>query len=129
MKINRFEELECWKEARKLVKLVYEVVNSNGRIKQDYRFRDQITSAAISTMSNIAEGFSRRTNKEFIHYLFISKASSSEVQSLFYAALDLQYISPDTFKLVYNQAQIVSKLDSGLISYLLQSEKLHHKIN
>ncbi len=80
-------------------------------------------------MSNIAEGFSRRTNKEFIHYLFISKASSSEVQSLFYAALDLQYISPDTFKLVYNQAQIVSKLDSGLISYLLQSEKLHHKIN
>ena len=127
MKINRFEELECWKEARKLVKLVYGVVNSNVIIKKDYRFRDQITSAAISTMSNIAEGFSRRTNKEFVQYLFISKASSSEVQSLCYAALDLKYVSMDTFQLIYNQAEIVSKLDSGLITYLLKRRKLNNQ--
>jgi len=125
MKINRFEELECWKEARKLVKLVYGVANSNALIKRDYRFRDQVTSAAISTMSNIAEGFSRRTNREFVQYLFISKASSSEVQSLFYAALDLKYVSMDTFQLIYNQAEIVSKLDSGLITYLLKQRKLN----
>ena len=127
MKINRFEELECWKEARKLVKLVYGVVNSNVVIKKDYRFRDQVTSAAISTMSNIAEGFSRRTNKEFVQYLFISKASSSEVQSLFYAALDLKYVSMDTFQLIFNQAEIVSKLDSGLITYLLKRRKLNNQ--
>ena len=123
MKINRFEELDCWKEARKLVKLVYDVVNSNEYIKKDYRFRDQITSAAISTMSNIAEGFSRRTNKEFVQYLFISKASSSEVQSLFYAALDLKYVPKEVFDSVYNQAEIVSKLDSGLITYLLKRKR------
>jgi len=61
MKIRRFEELECWQEARKLVKMVYEAINKSGRFKRDYRLWDQVTDAAVSVMYNIAEGFSRQS--------------------------------------------------------------------
>ena len=64
MKIRRFEELECWKETRILVRMVYDSINK--KFKRDYRLRNQATAAAVSTMSNIAEGFSRHSNKEFI---------------------------------------------------------------
>lgn len=106
-------------EARKLVKMVYNVINKNEKFKRDYRLRDQATAAAVSTMSNIAEGFSRHSNKEFIQFLFISKSSAAEVQSIFYASLDQNYVTDETFQGVYNQAETVSKLDSGLISYLV----------
>jgi four helix bundle protein len=102
MNIKRFEDLVCWREARVLVKMVYNAINKNQKFQQDYRFRDQAMSAAISVMSNIAEGFSRQSNKEFKQFLYISKASSSEVQSLFYVALDLGYIKKETFDEVYN---------------------------
>jgi four helix bundle protein len=126
MKIERFEDLECWKEARILVNMVYEAINSNEKFKKDYRLRDQITDAAVSSMSNIAEGFSRRSNREFIQYLFISKSFSTEVQSEAYVALDQKYITQKTFDNIYNQADKVSRLDSGLITYLLNNEK-HYK--
>ena len=118
MTIKRFEDLGRWKEARKLVKMVYDSINSSERFKKDYRLRDQATSAAVSSMSNIAEGFSRHSNKEFIQFLFISKSSASEVQSIFYVAIDQEYISQEVFQSVYDQAELVSKLDSGLIKYL-----------
>lgn len=118
MKITRFEEIEAWQEARKLVKLVYEAINKNDRFKKDYRLRDQATSAAVSVMSNIAEGFSRKSNKEFIQFLYISKSSSAEVQSIFYVVLDLNYIDQQNFQTIYNQADKVSQLDSGFIKYL-----------
>ena len=69
-------------------------------------------------MANIAEGFSRKSNKEFIQYLFISKSSSAEVQSHLYVALDQKYISKEAFQKIYKQAEKVSKMDSGLIKYL-----------
>jgi len=118
MKIRRFEELECWKETRILVRMVYDSINKNKKFKRDYRLRNQATAAAVSTMSNIAEGFSRHSNKEFIQFLFVSKSSAAEVQSIYYVALDQNYISKENFEGVYNQAEKVSKLDSGLISYL-----------
>ncbi len=118
MKIRRFEEIEAWQEARKLVKLVYEAINKSDRFKKDYRLRDQATNAAVSAMSNIAEGFSRKSNKEFIQFLYISKSSSAEVQSIFYVALDLDYIDQQIFQTIYNQADKVSQLDSGFIKYL-----------
>lgn len=74
-------------------------------------------------MSNIAEGFSRRSNKEFIQFLFISKSSATEVQSEAYVALDQKYIDQETFEKIYNQVEKVSKLDSGLITYLLTDQK------
>ena len=74
-------------------------------------------------MSNMAEGFSRRSNNEFVQYLFISKSSAAEVQREAYVALDQKYIKQETFNKVYEQAERVSKLDSGLITYLLKKPK------
>ena len=81
MKINRFEDIDAWKESRKLVNSVYDAINNNTRFSKDYRLTNQIQGAAVSVMSNIAEGFSRRSSKEFIQFLFISKSSAAEVQS------------------------------------------------
>ena len=123
MKITRFEDLECWKAARILVNLVYKAVRNSPEFQKDFRLVGQITGAAVSSMSNIAEGFSRRSNKELIQYLFISKSSATEVQSEAYVALDQKYISREIFEKIYNQAEKVSKLDSGFITYLLENEK------
>ncbi len=129
MKITRFEDLECWRAARKLVNMVYDAVRSNSRFEKDFRLNGQITAASVSSMSNIAEGFSRRSNKEFTQFLFISKSSAAEVQSQAYVALDQKYISQEVFDKIYNQAQTVSKLDSGLITYLLRNTKQPNKLN
>jgi len=94
MKIGRFEEINAWQEARKLVRMVYNTINKNNNFKTDLRFKSQITSSAVSTMSNIAESFSRNSNKEFARFLFISKGSLAELQSLLYVALDLNYTIP-----------------------------------
>lgn len=118
MKINRFEDIEAWQEARKLVKLVYQAINNNSNFGKDFRLANQIQAASVSSMSNIAEGFSRRSNKEFIQYLFISKSSSAEVQSQLYVAFDQKYITEEDFNKIYEQAEIVSKMDSGFIKYL-----------
>ena len=128
MKIERFEDLECWKEARILVNMVYKAIQLSEKFKRDFRLRDQVTAAAVSSMSNIAEGFSRHSNKEFAQFLFISKGSVSEVQSIFYIALDQDYIAKEVFENVYLQAEKVSKLVSGLINYLLKRKGLHHQI-
>jgi four helix bundle protein len=122
MKITRFEDIEAWQEARKLVKMVYEVIRKNQEFKRDFRLVNQVQDAAVSSMSNIAEGFSRKGNKEFIQFLFISKSSAAEVQSQFYVAIDQGYINQEDFNRVYDQAEVVSKLDSGFIKYL-QSQK------
>jgi four helix bundle protein len=118
MKITRFEEIEAWQEARKLVKMVYEVIRKSHEFKRDFRLVNQVQDAAVSSMSNISEGFSRKGNKEFIQFLFVSKSSAAEVQSQLYVALDQGYISQSDFDRIYNQAEKVSKMDSGFIKYL-----------
>ncbi|WP_319526063.1 four helix bundle protein [uncultured Desulfosarcina sp.] len=118
MRINRFEEIEAWKAARSLVNLVYEAIRQNAGFRRDYRLVNQIQGAAVSAMSNIAEGFARQSNKEFIHFLFIAKSSAAEVQSQLYVALDQDYLTETAFKKVYEQAERVSKLTSGFIKYL-----------
>ena len=130
MKITRFEDIEAWQEARKLVNLVYDVIRKNPNFKKDFRLVNQIQAASVSSMSNIAEGFSRKSNKEFIQFLYISKGSAAEVQSQSYVAIDQKYISGDDFNSIYNQAEIVSKLDSGFIKYLdsqLKQPKQHNE--
>ncbi|MGQ9569395.1 MAG: four helix bundle protein [Thermodesulfovibrionales bacterium] len=129
MKIERFEDLECWKEARILANMVYKAINSSEKFKRDYRLRDQATNAAVSSMSNIDEGFSRHSNKEFAQFLFILKSSASEVQSIFYVALDQAYINKEIFNKIYLQAEKISKLDSGLIKYLLKAKKKNKEGN
>jgi len=118
MKINRFEEIEAWKEARKLVRYVYDSIKSNENFRKDFRLTNQIQGAAVSSMSNIAEGFSRKSNKEFVQYLFISKSSAAEVQSQLYVALDQEYIIGKAFDKIYAQAEKVAKMNSGFIKYL-----------
>ena len=129
MKITRFEDLKCWQEARKLVNMVYEAIKNSPQFQKDFRLVGQITDASVSSMSNIAEGFSRRSDKEFIQFLFVSKSSATEVQSEAYVALDQKYISQDEFQKIYDQAEKVSRMDSGLITYLLQTEKKPKKLN
>jgi four helix bundle protein len=118
MKITRFEDIEAWQEARKLVKMVYNVINKSSKFRKDFRLVNQVQDAAVSAMSNIAEGFARRSDREFIQFLFISKSSAAEVQSQLYVALDQEYINQDDFEKIYHQAEIVSKMDSGFIKYL-----------
>ncbi len=129
MKIARFEDLLCWQEARMLVNMVYGAIRNTSDFQKDFRLSGQITAAAVSSMSNIAEGFSRRSNKEFIQYLFISKSSATEVQSEAYVALDQKYVSQEVFEEIYNQAEKVSKLTSGFITYLLKDERKYEKLN
>jgi four helix bundle protein len=119
MKIERFEDIEAWKEARELVKEVYKIF---AHIK-DYGFKDQIQRAVISIMSNIAEGFDRGTNKEFIQFLIISRGSVSEVKSLCYAALDLGYIDRDDFKKILERCLKLTNLLNGFIRYLKDSPR------
>jgi four helix bundle protein len=123
MKITRFEDLECWQSARELVKMVYRAINSSKRFSTDIRFCSQFSASAISVMSNIAEGFGKETDKEFLRGLWISKGSIAEVQSLCYAGLDQGYLSEGTRNEIYNQADKVASLISGMIKYLQRSRK------
>ena len=123
MKINRFEELDCWQEARILVNMVYAAIRDSKAFQNDYRLKDQSIGAVVSTMGNITEGFARRSNKEFIQFLFISVSSAAELQSHIYVALDQGYISKELFDKIYGQADKTSRLISGLIKYLRNNEK------
>lgn len=127
MKITRFEDIEAWQEARKLVNLVYDAIKTSKSFSKDFRLINQIQGASVSSMSNIAEGFSRKSNKEFAQYLFISKSSAAEVQSQLYVALDQKYITQKIFNETYHQAEKVSKLCSGFIKYLNSQLKQPNK--
>jgi four helix bundle protein len=123
MRIERFEDIKAWNEARVLTKMVYKAVKSDRSFNRDYKLGEQIKSAAVSIMSNIAEGFSRRTTKEFIQFLFIAKGSIAEVQSQLYVALDQGYIDQKRFQELYFKSDEVARLTSGFISYLLNKDK------
>jgi four helix bundle protein len=116
-KVERFEDLRCWQAARILVKLIYEISN-DGLMSKDFAFKDQIRRASISTMNNIAEGFGRKSNKEFIRYLEISFTSANEVKSLLYAANDLGYLSSEIVTELQTKAEGVKSQNLALIKYL-----------
>jgi four helix bundle protein len=117
MKLTRFEDLECWQESRKLVNLVY-AATRDGPFRKDLRLSGQIQAAATSSMANIAEGFIRRSDKEFIQFLFIAMSSAAEVQTHLYVALDQGYTDQDSFQEIYDQANKTGRVISGLIKYL-----------
>ncbi len=117
MKIERFEDIEAWKEARKLVNRVYGFCSVN-EFKKDHSLVDQIRRAAISVMANITEGFARKGNKEFIQFLFISKSSAAELQSHLYIALDQGYIEKLQFDELYQDADKIQRQLSNFIKYL-----------
>ncbi len=116
-KIERFEDIKAWQQARSLVKEVYQATGE-GKFAKDFSLRDQIRRAAVSIISNISEGFSRQTDKEFVQFLHIAKGSTSEVKSQLYVALDLCYMSQEEFDNLYKQADEVGRLIFGFIRYL-----------
>lgn len=120
--ITRFEDIECWKEARVIVSRVYRVCSVSG-LKKDYSLTDQVKRAAISIMANIAEGFSRRGNKEFIQFLFIAKSSAAELQSHLYIALDQNYLDKSQFDELYSELDKVQRMISNFIKYLSSTLK------
>lgn len=120
-KVQRFEDLEAWKISREITKEVYRI-SANENFTRDFGLRNQICRAAVSIMSNIAEGFERDGDKEFVQFLYIAKASCGEVRSQLYVALDQKYISEDEFNLIYAKVIENSRIISGLIKYLKQSD-------
>jgi four helix bundle protein len=117
MTINRFEDLEAWQKARELARVVYQSTK-DGQISRDYGLRDQMRRAAVSIMANIAEGFSRKSNREFCQFLFIAKSSAAELQSHAYVALDQAYIEKSDFEKLYDGLDHTSRMISNLIKYL-----------
>lgn len=120
-KIQRFEELDAWKKARSLNALIY-AVSGTGDFARDFALRDQIRRAAISVVSNIAEGFERDGDKEFTQFLFMAKGSCGEVRAQLYLALDCAYITREQFSELVANAMEVSRMISGLINYLKNSQ-------
>lgn len=127
MKFNSFEDLQVWKDSRVFVHSIYQLT-SEGKFNKDFGLRDQIQRAAVSIMNNIAEGFERNNNKEFVKFLGYSKGSAGEIRSMLYVALDLDYISRNDFDKIYSAAiNIVTQL-SNFIKYL-RKNFIKEKIN
>ncbi|MBI5934535.1 MAG: four helix bundle protein [Chloroflexi bacterium] len=122
MKIEKFEDIRAWQQARELANLVYDLTET-AKSAKDYRLRDQIQGAAGSIMHNIAEGFDDGSDVEFIRFLKYSRRSSSEVQSEIYLALDRKYISAEDFKRVYDMATTAKKSINAFIAYLRKSKR------
>jgi four helix bundle protein len=120
-KIERFEDLTSWQKARELNRLIYKATR-NGAFAKDFGLRDQIRRASVSVMSNIAEGFERGGDKEFIQFLSNAKGSCGEVRCQLYAALDEEYLNETEFEELYEQSMEISRLVSGFMAYLRRSE-------
>jgi four helix bundle protein len=120
MKFNSFEDLQVWKDSRILVKSIYQLT-SDGKFSKDFGLREQIQRASVSIMNNIAEGFERNNNKEYIKFLGYSKGSAGEVRSMLYVATDLGYISQDNFNMHYQMAINIITQISNFIKYLKKS--------
>lgn len=126
MTFRSFEEIVAWQTARKVVKSIYSATRKEG-FGRDYALRDQARKAAISIMANIAEGFSRRSDREFIHFLFTAKASAAETQSHVYVALDLGYLDPQEFEVLYDDLDRCARQTSNLISFLMGRRRSDHR--
>ena len=110
-KVQRFEDLKVWKDAMRLTSQIYGEFSS----LRDYGFRDQIQRAAVSIPSNIAEGFERQSNKEFIRFLFIAKGSCAELRTQIYLAIELNFLDKDLAKQLPRQTREISAMLYGLI--------------
>ncbi|MBA7584726.1 four helix bundle protein [Candidatus Atribacteria bacterium 1244-E10-H5-B2] len=124
--VRSFEELTIWQEARELTNRIY-ILSKRFPKEELYGLTSQIRRASVSIMSNIAEGFNRRSTKEFINFLIISRASISEVQNDLYISLDLNYINKEDFETIYNHAQKISMSINKLITYLRSQVKTYPK--
>jgi four helix bundle protein len=119
--LTRFEDIEAWKRARELRKAIYGCTKV-GEFARDFGLRDQIRRAAQSVTSNIAEGFEREGNKEFLQFLSNAKGSCGEVRDQLYTALDEKYVTESQFKMLYQNTVELSRLIAGFMRYLRSPE-------
>jgi four helix bundle protein len=122
MAANKFEDLVAWQKARELTKAIYSVTRKES-FARDFGLSGQIQRAAVSIMSNIAEGFERSNPAEFHHFVVIAKASCAEVHSQLYVALDIGYLSQAEFETLFNQAQEIARVIGGLRASLDRQRK------
>jgi four helix bundle protein len=115
---KKFEDIMAWQKARQLTKMVYSITKDI-EFSKDYGLKDQIRRSSVSIMANIAEGFARRTDKDFAHFLNISRSSAAEVQSHLYVAFDQGYINQKEFDEAYNLLEEVSKMIFALAKHLV----------
>jgi four helix bundle protein len=115
--IERFEDIDAWKEARKLTQEVYRATGRRG-FQKDTGLREQLQRASVSIMANIAEGFDTATDREFLQFLSYALRSATEVQSHLYVALDPRYVDSTTFEALYVSSVTAKNLIGGFIRYL-----------
>ena len=125
-RIQQFEDIEAWQKARHLTREIYRVTGAR-EFARDYPLRDQIRRACISIISNIAEGFERDGDREFVQFLSTAKGSGGEVRSQLYVAHDQSYLSGEDYEAATMLALDISRLLSGFIRYLRDSEKKGRK--
>jgi len=114
MKIDQFEDILAWQKAKVMTLRIY----SSLKYLRDFGFKDQLCRASVSIINNIAEGFERRSDNEFKHFLFIAKGSCGEVRSMVYLAFELKYIKEEEYITLLNSSKEISKIISGLIKTL-----------
>lgn len=112
-----FEELHIYQRARKLTNNIYAITKA-GKFSKDFGLTNQIRRAAVSVMSNIAEGFERGTNTKFVRFLYIAKASCGEVRAQLQIAQDQKYISDNQYRQLYELSQMTSSMLANFITYL-----------
>jgi four helix bundle protein len=116
-KINKFEDIQAWNKARELNRELYGSTKNSCFLK-DFSLRDQIRRASVSIMANIAEGYGRRSKKEFANFLNMAHGSAAEVQCHLYVALDQEYINQNEFEILYQKTEEVSRMIQGFMKYL-----------
>lgn len=126
--INKFEDLEIWKEARRLSKLIFELT-LQPQFKTEFKLKEQIKSASGSIMDNIAEGFERDGNMEFRQFLSIAKGSAGEVRSQLYRIFDYGYIEEDELEKLKIEYENLSGKIRNFISYLNKNDYKGNKFH
>ncbi|MFN7910875.1 MAG: four helix bundle protein [Bacteroidota bacterium] len=116
-KIEKFEDIIAWQKALELSNLIYSVSNKE-KFSKDFGLKDQIRRASVSIVSNIAEGFERESNNQFIYFLIIAKGSAGELRTQIYIAKNQEYITKEEFELLNTKVIEVSKTIGGFVSYL-----------
>lgn len=115
--VKQFEELEVWKTSRQFTVLVYKLTGQEA-FSKDFGLKDQLCRAAVSVMSNIAEGFESQTQAQFVRYLGFAKASAGEARSQLYIDLDIGYLSKEQFQQAYELADKAIRQIYRFMAYL-----------
>ena len=121
--IKKFEDIQAWQKAREVSAAIYRLCKQ-GDLATDFGLRDQIRRCAVSTQSNIAEGFGREGNKQFVYFLRIAKGSACEFRSQLYNLFDAEYIDQTTFDDRYGKSEETERLVGGFINYLNNSSAI-----